>query len=76
VQTVTADRHPELHGVLSAFHRRTGCPVVVNTSFNRAGEPIVATVEQAVRSAAAGGVDLLSIGSALVDGEVLESWSR
>lgn len=75
VQTVTEARHPELHGVLTAFHELTGCPVLVNTSFNRAGEPIVATVEQAVRSAAAGGVDLLSIGPALVERGELASWA-
>ena len=41
VQTVTEDRAPGLHAVLSAFHARTGCPLLVNTSFNVRGEPIV-----------------------------------
>lgn len=41
LQTVTADRAPGLRAVIEAFHRLTGCPVVVNTSFNVRGEPIV-----------------------------------
>jgi carbamoyltransferase len=41
LQTVTEDRAPGLHAVLTAFHARTGCPLLVNTSFNVRGEPIV-----------------------------------
>jgi carbamoyltransferase len=41
IQTVDARRNPRLHGLMQAFHRQTGCPVVVNTSFNVRGEPIV-----------------------------------
>jgi carbamoyltransferase len=41
LQTVTGDRAPGLHSVLAAFHARTGCPLLVNTSFNVRGEPIV-----------------------------------
>ncbi|HVZ76404.1 MAG TPA: carbamoyltransferase, partial [Gemmatimonadaceae bacterium] len=41
VQTVTAERAPGLHAVLRAFEQRTGCPLLVNTSFNVRGEPIV-----------------------------------
>ena len=43
LQTVTSDRAPGLHAVLSAFKLRTNCPVLVNTSFNVRGEPIVCT---------------------------------
>ncbi|MDE3152598.1 MAG: hypothetical protein KGL93_10175, partial [Gemmatimonadota bacterium] len=43
LQTVTADRSPGLHAVLTAFEARTGCPLLVNTSFNVRGEPIVCT---------------------------------
>ena len=49
VQTVHADTNPRFHGLLSAFHRRTGCPTLVNTSFNVRGEPIVCTPEDAYR---------------------------
>jgi len=49
VQTVDAEQAPAFHRILTAFHRRTGCPVLVNTSFNVRGEPIVATPEDAYR---------------------------
>ncbi len=47
VQTVSADQAPEFHAVLAAFEDLTGCPVLVNTSFNVRGEPIVCTPEDA-----------------------------
>jgi carbamoyltransferase len=47
LQTVDAEQAPELHAVLSAFEELTGCPVLVNTSFNVRGEPIVCTPEDA-----------------------------
>lgn len=49
IQTVDRDRAPAFHRILAAFHRRTGCPVLVNTSFNVRGEPIVATPDDAYR---------------------------
>jgi carbamoyltransferase len=49
VQTVRRDVHPDYHAVLEAFERRTGCPVLVNTSFNVRGEPIVCTPQDAYR---------------------------
>lgn len=61
VQTVDAGRNPALHRLLAAFDRLTGCPVLVNTSFNRAGEPIVATPDQALATARAGGIDVLVV---------------
>ena len=66
VQTVRAEDHPRFHAVLCEFGRRTGCPVVVNTSFNLRGEPIVATPEDAVRCLMESGLDLLVIGRTLV----------
>ncbi len=47
IQTVHADTNPRYHRLLSAFNERTGCPVLVNTSFNVRGEPIVCTPEDA-----------------------------
>ncbi|MCO4747328.1 MAG: hypothetical protein KC912_21190 [Proteobacteria bacterium] len=61
VQTVSAARHPVFHAVLSAFHARTGCPVLLNTSFNVRGEPIVATPEQALRCFRSTGIDVLAL---------------
>jgi carbamoyltransferase len=47
LQTVAAEESPDFHAVLAAFEARTGCPVLVNTSFNVRGEPIVCTPEDA-----------------------------
>ena len=66
IQTVEADSSADLHRLLTAFHRRTGCPILLNTSFNRAGEPIVATAAHAVATARAAQLDLLVIGSVVV----------
>lgn len=59
LQTVDEHRNPRLHGLLRAFHRRTGCPILVNTSFNVRGEPIVCTPEDAYRCFRATGMDAL-----------------
>ncbi|MBK7858995.1 MAG: carbamoyltransferase [Archangiaceae bacterium] len=47
VQTVDAAQHPRFHALLTAFAARTGCPVLVNTSFNTRGEPMVCTPAEA-----------------------------
>jgi carbamoyltransferase len=49
LQTVRCETNPLYYAILSAFKARTGCPVVVNTSFNVRGEPIVCTPEDAWR---------------------------
>jgi carbamoyltransferase len=49
VQTVRRDTSPLYYDIIDAFYRRTGCPVIVNTSFNVRGEPIVGTPEDAYR---------------------------
>ena len=49
VQTVRRDTNPLYYDIIAAFHRRTGCPVIVNTSYNVRGEPIVGTPEDAYR---------------------------
>jgi carbamoyltransferase len=49
IQTVDAGRNPKLAGLLKAFFQRTGCPILVNTSFNVRGEPIVCTPQDAYR---------------------------
>ena len=49
VQTVRREANPLYYDIISAFHRRTGCPVIVNTSFNVRGEPIVGAPEDAYR---------------------------
>jgi carbamoyltransferase len=49
VQTVDAVRNPAYHRLLTHFERKTGCPVIINTSFNVRGEPIVGSPEDAFR---------------------------
>lgn len=49
IQTVDRHTNPRYHALISAFERRTGCPVLINTSFNVRGEPIVCTPEDAWR---------------------------
>lgn len=66
VQTVTHDENPAFHDVLRAFHQRTGVPVLVNTSFNTRGQPIVCTPGDALACFATGPIDVLAIGPFLV----------
>jgi carbamoyltransferase len=61
VQTVDAERYPSYHRLLRAFERRTGCPVLVNTSFNVRGEPIVCAPEEAYRCFMATNIDALVV---------------
>jgi len=49
VQTIDAERAPRFHRIMKSFHAKTGCPVVINTSFNVRGEPIVNTPADAFR---------------------------
>jgi carbamoyltransferase len=63
VQTVTADVNPRFHALLTAFKALTGIPVLVNTSFNVRGEPIVCTPADAFRCFMATELDLLVIGN-------------
>lgn len=66
VQVVSRERHARFWSLLEAFRRRTGCPVLINTSFNVRGEPIVCTPVDAVRCFAETGIDVLAIGNCLV----------
>jgi carbamoyltransferase len=67
IQTVHADTNPLYHALISRFHARTGCPVLVNTSFNVRGEPIVATPEDAFRCLMGTEIELLAVGNCLLD---------
>ena len=69
VQTVDDTRHPFVAGLLRRFKEATGCPVVVNTSFNVRGEPIVRSAEDAYRCFMATDVDGLVVGNRLFDRE-------
>ncbi len=74
-QTVDAETSPRFARLLAAFERRTGCPVLLNTSFNVAGEPIVCAPADALFTMAAAGLDLLVLEDFLIDRQALPaSW--
>jgi carbamoyltransferase len=66
VQTVHAETNPRYHALISAFKARTGCPVIVNTSFNIRGEPIVCTPEDAFRCFMGTEIEVLVVGNCLL----------
>ena len=63
VQTVHKETNKRYHSLLSAFKARTGCPVLVNTSFNVRGEPIVGTPEDAFRCFMGSDIEVLAVGN-------------
>ena len=63
IQTVHIDTNPRYHALISAFKARTGCPVIINTSFNVRGEPIVCTPEDAFRCFMGTGIEILAVGN-------------
>jgi carbamoyltransferase len=66
VQVLESEMEPTLHRLLEAYGRRTGMPVLLNTSFNVAGEPIVARPLEGYSTFRRCGIDVLVVGSALV----------
>ena len=66
VQTVHEETNPRYHALLKAFKAKTGCPVIVNTSFNVRGEPIVCTPADAFRCFMGTDLDCLAIGNCLL----------
>jgi carbamoyltransferase len=66
IQTVTAERTPLYHALISEFDALTECPLLVNTSFNVRGEPIVCSPEDAYRCFMRTHLDYLAIGSFLL----------
>jgi carbamoyltransferase len=67
VQSVSAETNPFYHEVLKKFEQLKGCPLIINTSFNVRGEPIVCTPEDAYRCFIHTNMDYLVIGSFLLD---------
>ncbi|MVW73188.1 carbamoyltransferase C-terminal domain-containing protein [Bordetella sp. 15P40C-2] len=67
VQTIRRDQNERYYDLLAAFEQRTGVPVLVNTSFNTRGEPVVCTPRDAVESFWSSPLDALVIGSYLVE---------
>jgi len=63
IQTVHADTNPKYHAVISKFKEKTGCPLVVNTSFNVRGEPIICTPTDAFKCFMGTDMDVLAVGN-------------
>ena len=61
-QLVSEQDNPSFHKIIKAFHRRTGLPCIVNTSFNIHEEPIVCSPDDAIRAFTQGHLDVLAIG--------------
>lgn len=73
IQTVHTDTNPRYHKLISAFKEKTGCPVVVNTSFNVRGEPIVNTPEDAFHCFMGTDIEWLVIGNAVLRKEAQDA---
>ena len=69
VQTVHADTQPRYHALLRRFKALTGCGVLVNTSFNVRGEPIVCTTEDAFRCFKGSDIEMLAVENCLLHKE-------
>ena len=76
VQTVARDTNPGYYDLIKAFERRTGCGVVVNTSFNVRGEPIVCTPADAYRCFMRTNIDHLVLGPYLLDKGAQPAWKE
>jgi len=66
IQTVHRETNPRYHALIERFNQRTGCPMLVNTSFNVRGEPIVGTPEDAFRCFMGTGIEILVVGNCLL----------
>ena len=69
IQTVHAETNPRYHALIAAFKQQTGCPVIVNTSFNVRGEPIVCTPEDAFRCFMGTEIETLAVGNCFLKKE-------
>jgi carbamoyltransferase len=74
LQTIDAARHPLYHRLVSAFHTRTGCPVVVNTSFNLGWDPIVCEPRDAYQTFMGSDIDVLAMGKCILRKEEQPAW--
>lgn len=69
IQTVHKETNPKYHALISKFKEITGCPVIVNTSFNVRGEPIVCTPEDAFNCLMGTGIEFLAVGNCILKKE-------
>lgn len=76
IQTVSKESNFPFWSLLSAFHAKTGCPILINTSFNVRGEPIVNTPEEAYRCFMQTNMDYLVLGNYFFDKKVQPAWTK
>lgn len=76
VQTVTSETNPRFHALLTSFREKTGCGVLVNTSFNVRGEPIVCSPTDAYRCFMRTEMDCLVVGDYLLLKEEQPVWAE
>jgi carbamoyltransferase len=76
IQTVSPETNPDYYDLIRAFDELTGCPVVVNTSFNVRGEPIVCTPEDAYRCFMRTHIDFLVLGPFLLGKDGQQEWKE
>jgi carbamoyltransferase len=76
LQTVSREKKPDYHAVITEFERLTGCAVIVNTSFNVRGEPIVCTPEDAYRCFMRTEMDVLVIEDCMMYKEEQPLWNE
>jgi len=77
VQTLSAEDHPLLHQLITHFDEKTGCPVLINTSFNERGEPMVCSPKDAILCFLNTGMDVLVLGNQMVlKSEIQSDYSR
>jgi carbamoyltransferase len=76
VQTVSRETNPDYYDLIRAFEARTGCGVLVNTSFNVRGEPIVCTPEDAFRCFMRTDIDVLVLGPYVLEKTVQTPWQE
>ncbi|HYE85201.1 MAG TPA: carbamoyltransferase C-terminal domain-containing protein, partial [Vicinamibacterales bacterium] len=82
IQTVRRETSPLYYDIIAAFHQRTGCPVIINTSFNVRGEPIVCSPEDAYRCFMRSDMDVLVLENYILEKvdqpkrEDDESWKK
>jgi carbamoyltransferase len=69
IQTVHRETNPKFHRLIASFKDKTGCPVIVNTSFNVRGEPIVGTPEDAFRCFMGTEIERLAVGNCFLKKE-------
>jgi carbamoyltransferase len=76
IQTVAREDNARYYDMIHAFYEKTGCPVVINTSFNVRGEPIVCTPEEAWTCFMRTNMDYLCMGSFLLDKKAQKPWEE